>query len=305
MRVSPRTLRNWKTKATIPAKVGRLTNRPTFVILRTITKEWRKQGKPGWRPVKAVLKSIPTRQIQKIIKELKKKDRFKARNRLERVSTHIKIHAPNIMLALDGAHHPAKTNDLIVTKDPCCMQIDIANCVADLASKDVLFYLQKLKGQKKLPLVACTDNGSPFCAKLIENFFEENKIIHLKSLPHTPQHNSACESAVKDVKKQILDGKTVSETLTILNKNLRRKKLNWQTPTEYEKQFHQASNLPERENFFNEAKTAIQKALIGTKTALERRKAERKAILTTLENLGLITITIGRTTNSPTKELNL
>ena len=137
--------------------------------------------------------------------------------------------------------------------------------------------------------MAGTDNGSPFVAGEVEEFMAENKIIHLRSLPRVPQHNGSAENAVGDVKRLIKDGATLETACRTLNDYRKRQTLNWKTATEVDQVNFQPCTEEKRNAFYNAAKSAIEAAQLGTKSAYEKRKAGREAIFQTMESFSLIT----------------
>ena len=121
----------------------------------------------------------------------------------------------------------------------------------------------------------------------------ENKVIHLRSLPRVPQHNGSAENSVGDIKKTKIFGLTATQVCQAINKHRLRAKLNWQTPLEVEQKTLKLYTPEERAMFYDTARSAISRALLGTKSVYEKRKAEREAIFQTLESFELITRTRG------------
>jgi hypothetical protein len=138
-----------------------------------------------------------------------------------------------------------------------------------------------------------TDNGSPFCSGIVEDFLEKNYIVHLKNLPQTPEHNASCENAVREFKELFAydpDPKRVTQTL---NEYRLRQKLNWQTSLGFEENNFFDSSIEKRREFFEQTKTNIKNAVDGIKSAYQKRKIEREEILKTMQDFSLITITRG------------
>jgi hypothetical protein len=296
LQVTTRTLRNWKKNADKPTKDGRKVKQIKFNTAKLILLEWKKQGKPGWRPINVALTEVPTRQIQFVIGKIKKRE-IKKQNHVKSINRNqIKTFDTKTILTIDGAADKDGVN-LIITRDRCSMETNIQRCEGNLKSEDVLNYLEGLKLKNNLPLVLASDNGSPFCSQMIAKFLDENQIIHLRSLPHVPQHNGVCEAAVKEVKTQINNGKTIEETLIILNHHRLRKKHNWLSVNEFLKSASTKINI--RNEFYEATKKRIFEYCRGIESAYEVRKAEREAILDTLENFELIKQTRGRSITLP------
>ena len=45
-----------------------------------------------------------------------------------------------------------------------------------------------------------SDNGPENENTEVTAWLEQNQVIHLKNLPHTPQHNASCERSHRDLK---------------------------------------------------------------------------------------------------------
>jgi hypothetical protein len=244
-----------------------------------------------------VIKSLPNisvRCVREVIAKLKEKKKKRYQKIRLEARTTVTVHKAGVMSVMDGATIKSEGCDFIVHRDRGSKTVNAQKCEHTSAqSVDTLSVLSTLKDENKLPLVLGTDNGSPFCSRAVERFLEENKTIHLKSLPHVPQHNGSAENGVYEFKQQIEDGKTDVQACITLNVHRRRQTLDWQTPAQFEKTNFTIVTEEQRTVFFNAARTAIHFAMLGTKTAYEKRKAEREAIFQTLENFSLITRTRG------------
>jgi hypothetical protein len=156
-----------------------------------------------------------------------------------------------------------------------------------------------------VPLVVSTDNGAPYKSGVFTEFLERHKVVHLRNLPHTPQHNCHAERGVKEVKgflgivKGVLKtagawlGLRLSDGIRYLNERLQRGVLKGRTATEEAAALPVAETLVDRAKFFEETCAAIATAVQDCTSARAARLAERKAILQTLARHSLITITRG------------
>jgi len=290
--VTTRTLRSWKNAcSSAPKKRGRKKTEVALQEQLAIAREWSKQCYPGSRPVINALKGQRSRVIRLVIKGLKarRKGRFD-RVRIE-MRTSVTVHKPGTVLTMDGA--TIEKGDLIVYKDRGSLRIESQRCDGSVKASDTLRLLAKLKATGRLPLVAMSDNGSPFCAGAVEGFYGDNQIIHLKSLPRVPQHNGSCENGVGEVKSGVNHGLEPEEACRRLNQHRRRQRLDWKTPIQFEQENLRACTDTERSKFYNATRTAISDAVLGIISAKEIRKAEREAIFQTMERFGLITRTRG------------
>jgi len=259
-----------------------------------IAREWDRQGRPGSRPVIKALPHHRVRLIREVVEELKLRKRRKSEKKRKEVRVSVKVLHSGVMMAMDAGQVPSEGGDFIISRDRGSISVNAEKCESTSArSSDTLRVLNTLKEENKLPLVWCTDNGSPFCSEIVEDFLSENLVVHLKSLPRVPQHNGSGESAVNDFKSGIKQGRSPEQTCLVFNQHRLRAKLNWQTPAQAEQTNRKLCTPDERTMFYETARAAVNVAVLGTKNAKEKRKAEREAILQTLETFSFITITRG------------
>lgn len=267
----------------------------TLGLLLVIAREWKTQGSPGSRPVIAALPGIPVNLIRRVVAGLKLNKRRRYEWRRAQVRTSVIVNHPGSVCSMDGAT-VEKGDDFIVYRDRGSLSVNADQCGGHAKSENTIKVLITLKESGRLPLVLCTDNGSPLCSDAVESFLADNQVVHLTSLPHVPQHNGSAEQAVYDFKRLVADGYTKDEACHILNNNRRRQKLNWQTPAQVEQQSLKLYTKDERTKFYNAASAAKETALLGIITAKEKRKAEREAIFQTMESFSLITRLTGQST---------
>jgi transposase InsO family protein len=292
--VSLRTLNNWKRNAAGewpvrgPARV-KIYQREMFAVAR----EWRRQGCPGVRPVIAALPNVRVRAARLVIAELKLR-KGKRRSRIRKnVQVRVRVKKPGAVITMDGATI-RKGEDHIVYRDRGSLSVQTKPCAnGNLAAIDTMAVLGSLASARRLPLVYCSDNGSPLCAVVVRDFLEKNYIVHLKSLPRVPQHNGSCENAVKEFKELINDDYHPLEATEILNERRKRRQLGFKTSAEFDTENFQQYTEDQRQKFYYAAKAAIQEAQLGMKSEYEKRKAEREAIFQTMERFSLITRTRG------------
>lgn len=292
LNVSDRTLRSWKKSAQKNKQRGRKPLRSSFSETRQIVKEWKKQGYPGSRPVIQALSGVRVRRVREVIAEMKLRRRRRALLLRKKNRMHVSVKKIGVVVTMDGATIQ-RGEDIIVSRDRGSLSVNANSCFGSLRSEHTIYELEQLKVSGRLPLVFCSDNGSPFCANTVKTYLDKHKIIHLRSLPRVPQHNGSCENAVKELKQLLNEGLSIENACEILNKSRKRRQLGWKTTEEVDGENFVQYNEESREIFYNEALLAIKQALHGTKSVMERRKAEREAILTTMERFDLITRTRG------------
>lgn len=294
LRVSTRTVRAWERNVGRAAvKRGRKGTRVSLSAVKSVVREWKRQGWPGSRPISRALPQIPLRLVRKIVARLKKNKRRRYRRVRDENRTSVTVHRAGILSAMDGAT-VARGRDFLVIRDRGSLKTNARPCQhRNLRSIDTITLLEELKNEQKLPLVIATDNGSPLCSGDVTEFIRNNKVIHLRSLPRVPQHNGSAENAVREFKDIIRLGIEPEAACDVLNHGRTRKKLGWQTALQFERtNFNQIADV-DRAWFYESACSAIRAALLGKKSACEKRKAEREAIFQTLERFSLITRTKG------------
>lgn len=291
--VTTRTVRAWKAKTEHKPR-GRKKTRVTEAQRCEIEHQWKKQGYPGSRPIIKALPQISVRVTREVIASLKEETKKRYNQHREENRTTVTVHSAGTVMVMDAANLKDEGGDFILRRDRGSLTTNAHKCEGkDATSQDTLQLFKQLKEEGRLPLVACSDNGSPFCANEVEDYLHDNKIIHLKSLPRVPQHNGSAENSVGDVKKTKIFGLTAAQVCQSLNQHRLRAKLNWKTPLEVEQKTLKLHTPEERAMFYETARSAISRALLGTKSVYEKRKAEREAIFQTLESFELITRTRG------------
>ncbi len=294
--VSERTLLNWKTAAAYDTRRGRKPAKCSFSEIRKIITEWTAQGYPGSRPIIKALPGVRARLIRDVIAKMKLRRRNRSLKRIESLRTKVTVKDVGTVVTMDGATLK-KGDDLIVVRDRGSLSVNASSCEGSLCSAHTVSVLEQLKAKGRLPLVFCSDNGSPFCAEIVKTFLTNNKIIHLRSLPRVPQHNAACENAVSELKHLLREGLSVEAACDTLNKRRRRQRLNWQTTEEVEGKNTAQYDEQKRQEFYETTMLAVKQAKLGTNNEREKRKAEREAILNNMVSFSIITKNRGNQTN--------
>lgn len=290
--VSTRTLRNWKKTECAAKKMGRPRVENTLGDLIAIGREWKHQGYKGSRPVIEALPWLRVRLVREVIAGLKAR-RVKRRNIVilnNRIS--VKGLSSGALHVLDATELERK-NILLVGKDRASCLLKVNKLGARFRDDETIRYLEELKACGRLPLVLATDNGSQFCSGKVRCYLEKEKIIHLKSQPHTPEHNGACEVAIRELKETLLETRDLDVAVNNLNYGLKRRQLNYKTAADVDevKKLHYTE--AQRLTFYRTVQKLVCTRKIGLKNAREIRKAEREAILETLERFKLIKLTRG------------
>ena len=306
LKVSPKTLNNWK-RGACRRKGGRpkYTAQQRSNALKAVARELRRQGYPGEKAIEKALPHVPLRLIREYVSLLKarRRSRLAAKARSKRKSVRVK--ATGVILAQDGAHlgrSKAGPVDAQVIKDRASLKI-ISATVGPATEGHVRATLEKCKSEGRLPLVWSTDNGSAYVTEAVAEFLEREKVIHLKNLPRTPQHNASVERAVRELKEASALGKgthvshevaraALSRAAGAIN-SFRYRMGGEETASVLDERLPTAYNLLNREEFYAECKRAMCEAGLVAVNRRAERMAKRDAIYTTLEKYGLIEMTTG------------
>jgi transposase InsO family protein len=155
------------------------------------------------------------------------------------------------------------------------------------------------------PLVLVTDNGGPYRSRVVAKCLESHQVIHLFNEPHTPEQNAWVEHGNGEHQQEMaLDADVVPPDLEDLRARLARATFTldhrrlratrgWQTAHQCDLGLPRADGVISRAVFYEAARQAVACATEGLDGARERRRAEREAILATLQSFGLINRTRG------------
>jgi transposase InsO family protein len=156
-----------------------------------------------------------------------------------------------------------------------------------------------------LPLVLVTDNGGPYCSFEVREWCESRQVVHLFNEPHTPEHNSWVEHGHGEHQEEMMVGawhapptvdvlrRELEEATRVLDQGRLRATRGWQTAHDYDLGLPKAEGVISRAVFYETVCQAIARAMEGLEPGRERRRAEREAILATLQSFGLIIRTRG------------
>ena len=133
----------------------------------------------------------------------------------------------------------------------------------------------------------------------VRSYLQRHKVVHLRSLPRTPQHNGAGERGIRELKEQLTLGvgprppnismleNQLTQAADLLNKNRRRQSLAFLTAAEFDEK-NEARYNKVRENFYRDCSMRIEHAVLEATTARARKMATREAIYASLEKMGWI-----------------
>jgi hypothetical protein len=166
------------------------------------------------------------------------------------------------------------------------------------------------------PLVLVTDNGGPYRSQPVKDCLDRNHVVHLLNEPHTPQHNPWVEHGHGEHQQEMMlsswtppfDRNELAAALErarcTLDHHRLRKTRGWKTADECDVGLKPAEGVISRAVLYETARQAVARATAGLDKARERRRAEREAILATLESFGAITRSRGgEPIQAPQREL--
>lgn len=296
--VSRRTLLNWRNQAqTTESKIGRpaYDQKQKVIALLAVGREWKKQGSNvGWRPIESKLQNkIPTRLLQQTLSRLKLLHRKKRREQLASKKQSVRVRFKNIVWVQDGAKFDGSIHQII--KDRGSFKILSVRRNKEDTGEAVISQLEAEKKIRGLPLVLGTDNGSNYTSQKVQEFLFRNKIIHLRSLPRTPQHNGAVECAIREIKEvAILDDISLAEAATKLNKNRLRARFAFKSSEEVDDKTKSVHDENIRNAFFEKCQVKIKEMQATAENKRSMRMAERSVVFETLEQFGFIDFKRGR-----------
>jgi hypothetical protein len=261
----------------------------------------------GRETAKILLPDLARRVISPLLKLLKAEHHREREQRLKETRQHVDVLAQGAIDAQDSAHVGSCKGKKVwaeVEKDPATTEGHAFGNGKAITAKAMIHHLEELKAQGKLPLVLATDNGPAYKEKTLQDWLDENQVIHLFSLPHTPQHNATAERCVGEGKR--LSGLGTGMTLSTAALGPQRLEEAYQTLNQYwprttkggltAAQLKQVlphwQSFTTRSSFYRTAKRAIHDTTAGFK-GRTLRKETREAIFRALEKFGLIRRTRG------------
>lgn len=324
LEVSPRTISNWKSNELNKGdiKIGRpcYTDKVRLKTLIGVAREIRAQGYVGWRRIEAARPDLPTRLIQEYLRKFKLRRRKNYRLFAEASRKSVVVQMTNAIWTEDGAHvgnRVGKRIETQVLKDRGSLKTIAIQTGSAATAEQILTIFKTLKEEcGSLPLVISTDNGSMYCNKAVEEYLKDEKVIHLKNLPRTPQHNASAEIAVRELKEEaMLDQNMVVNDVGIRHEELVEAVIRMNNRIRSSKKFKSANKLDDkmvdattlidRDLFYSECLIGIKIACALKINERDRRMLERGVIYSALEKYGAIKRTGGGWSYSEKQEIFL
>jgi len=326
LEVAPRTLCNWKLRYAAGERPRRPPGRPPHSAAshvrarRLVEHELDVQGwSAGEGPISRALEArdVPLRLVRSELRSLKAERRRRRRGKRRDIRTHVAVQARNAMWSVDGTHlgRDEHANEVIgeAARDVASTRTLGASIGPPPTSAEVAGLLEHVVRQRgSPPLVLARDNGGENQGDLVA-WCERHRVVVLRNLPHTPEHNPWIEHGFGELKAEtdlgrgvlIHDveyvGREVRGAFVRLDNARLRATKGWKTARETDAALPEATARVSRTRFYNTARCAIALAVQNCQTVRERRLAEREAILKTLECYNLIQRTRGPAPNRPVK----
>ena len=306
-----RTIWNWTHRE--PRRRGRppYDDAARLKVRRRVSAEWRRQGcSAGWRPIaKALEGMVSVRLVQESLEAIKLLHRTRdARRRRARRET-LTITMRDALWSVDtaqmgrapgGAPIRSQIGRDVATRQSVVLGVDAS--ATGLSTVALLLEAKRRRGG--LALVVASDLGSENVNHDVARLFERERVIHLKNLPHTPQHNPWAERAVGELRaesgiraRERLEPSEARARLEAARARLDEARLRgclgYRTASSMDARKPRAYNRVSREAFYADTRRRVESAARKARTARERRLAEREAILNTMEKYGLLIRTRG------------
>lgn len=302
-------------------------------VLSLVVRLWRAlvRGHDGWRTLCAAARRagliLGARLLQGLVRRLKEKRAARARRRILCQREHVAVLVRDALWSCDesflGRDAAGEVRGLLV-RDPATSSALWASVGAPASGEalaEALCSTARLRGG--WPLVVALDNGGANRSVPVQALLHAQQVVPLYNLPRTPQHNAFVERAWGEIKcasglGRTADGSspraippgtgvTVSglgcENRAALQNRLQaaqkalqhtpRPRWGGITPAELDNLLPRADDRTCRARYYQSTCAALARIAELPLTARARRRAERDAILASLEWHGLVTRTRG------------
>ena len=249
--------------------------------------EMKQQGAPGWRPIAASLKGkVTVRLVQRFVAE------FKLEQRKKRNPKRMKVSGKNVIWSMDGAitKDGPKVENQVIKDRGSKRWVGLRSCAKASKTTDVIVALDESVKHYGYPLVLSTDNGAAYTSKEFGRHLRKLNIIHLKSLPRTPQHNGAVEVGIREL-REIMQAKEINlkDAMKVSNARLRKYGKNWMTSQSYFENADMLYTKRDRELFYKTCTKQLSALAKQPFNLKEKRMKERELVFEELAKRGLVT----------------
>jgi len=314
--VTLRTLRTWKRLD--PAQPAAAPGRPALTetaldeARAAVREQLELQGHDaGEGPVHRALGGrIPLARVRRVLRELKAARRKRRREHREAARVSVTVVARDAVWSMDSTHlgrdmigHAVQAEVVREVASTRTIGITVG---AQATDEEVVTLLEQVAVERSgFPLVLLTDNGGAYVSDAVEAWCRRHRVLHLLSLPRTPQHNGASEHGMRELKHDaalgkgtlVLDMREARALLEASRHRIDRHRLRrtrgWRTAVQADRGMPHWSALVSREDLWERATCEISRALLHCQGERARRRATRAAIYATLAHFFVITRTRG------------
>lgn len=249
--------------------------------------EMKKLGAPGWRPIAVLLKGkVSVRIVQEFVAE------YKFIQRQKKTSKRMDVVGKNVIWTMDGAitkENEKIENQVIKDRGTKCW-VGYKKTARASNAADVIETLKTSFDKNGKPLVLSTDNGAAYTNKKVCSFLRDLKIIHLRSLPRTPQHNGSVEVGIKELREIMENNQIIlKEAMKVANARPRKYGKNWHMPLCTFENTDVPYNKFDRELFFKTCDEKLSNLKMKSMGFRERRMRERELVFEELARKGFVT----------------
>ena len=298
-----------------------------------VARAWQSQGFSSGRPrvLEALEKTgieIPVTIVRELVKELKARRRGYLARKRATLRKHVQVRARDAVWSTDSTHLGRDEHGKVsatAVKDVGTTTSIEQSIGGPPRGQDVLALLKRAKLVRGvLPHVLGMDNGPENNNELVRAYLATERVIMLWNVPHTPEHNAPIENFFGELKLELeaLDElvapvpdpsevpvcsseagvsstrahfqRCVPRLARRLNERRVRASRGGFTAAQLDRLMPRAEDLVSRDRFYDTACAAIGSAVQDIDDPRARRRAEREAILCTLEQFGLVKRTRGR-----------
>lgn len=312
--MSSRSLRNWSREDAPERPRGRppTSDEHRAAAAQLVEDAWSRQGpSSGVRPVAASLVGeVPNWLVRQCLRRIKRLHR--ARHRAHRAEHRVSalVLARDVMWSMDGTHLgrlvDGEAVEGQVVRETATPKILAVAVGPSADGDDVVAVLERLVAERGgPPLVLVTDNGSTYTCDRVETWLAEHGVVHLLSLPRTPQHNAWVERTNGELKAETGLGRgvvvsspkeireRVETTRCRLDEARLRAQLGFRTAAAADSDLTGWYNVTTRDRFLATLCRRLVEALRALDPSRAGRKAAREAVHASMEELGLIQRTRG------------
>lgn len=251
-----------------------------------------------------------TALVQECVYELKDAHRAgeELLRRLARVS--VRVALGDVLWSVDETHlgrlEGGEAVMGVVVREVASTRTLVVSVGPEATAEDLVGTLEGLRvARGELPLVIAMDNGPAMKSEVVADYLAFHEVVALRNVAHVSRHNAWVERGHRDLKQEsglgrgvvLRDAREAAVALGPAVERLNEHRLvatrGMRTAAAVDEALPRGYHAVDRHAFFEAACSASSKAAKGRANDRERRKAEREAILRTMERFGLISRTRG------------